>query len=113
MSISNSVALSRGISALVVIGIPTGGNATDYSVIFCIRPVGDVQSVMFSQAGATVFDGELQCSQDEGVTWRTFSAFDLIASPVYITELIAGALFRFSISNITAATTANIFATLR
>lgn len=109
---SKPVALLRGVSCEVVTDAVNPAT-TVYSKNFCVPPIGSVQSVQFSQKGASALDGNLQSSHDGGTTWVTFTAFDLLANPALVMELIAGILYRFSFTTCTTATSVDVFACLR
>lgn len=104
------LALSKG--RIVTVVDAATGTGTTKSLVFSIPPVGPVQTVQFGQVGATVINGNIESSMDGGTTWRTFSAFDLIANPVMTIELVAGVIYRFNISNLTT-TPASVYASLR
>lgn len=105
------ISLSRGIPVKVVDAATVAGTAK--SIEFCIPPIGAVPTTIFSAVGAhSALNGNIECTQDDGVTWRVFIAFDFIAQKVMPLELNPGVGYRFNFTTVTGGPS-DILASLR
>lgn len=108
------ISLSRGIPVEVVTDLATGETGAR-GIEFCIPAIpGAIPAVVFTAQGTiTALNGNLEATQDDGTTWRSFIAFDFVSQPVLIIELQPGIGYRFNFTTTTLTGTIDIKASLR
>jgi len=106
--------LLRGVPVEVVTDLATGETGAR-GIEFCIPAIpAAIPVVLFTVQGTvTALDGNLEVTQDDGVTWRTYIAFNFVSQPATLIELQPGAGFRFNFTTTTITGTVDIKASLR